>query len=108
MLGQSRLLSDLPASSGRCHSAFCPHRHIQLNKRSPPRQPLLVRAQADDSSNGEQDKKVAASSQEAGKEKSSAARSQRNRKGKNRNKKPQDATLNADDFNPIALGRRSR
>ena len=48
------------------------------------------------------------SSQESSKEKSSVARSQKNRKGRSTNKKEQDASLNAEDFNPIALGRRSR
>ena len=67
-----------------------------------------MRAQTENSSNGEQDREVSGSSKESSKEKTSLAKSQKIRKGRSRNKEEQDASLNAEDFNPIALGRRSR
>ena len=109
MFGHNRLLGDRADLSGKCHPASCPFQPFAVLRRLPPRlQQLQLRAQTDNSSNGEQEKKPPGGSQEANKDKNNAFRAQRNRKGKNRNRKEEDASLKADDFNPIALGRRSR
>ena len=108
MLGQSSLLSDRPVVSGRCSSSLCPLQPFTLRKKPAPRLSQLVRAQTENSSNGEQDKRASGNSQNQSKDKSNAGRGQRNRKGKGKSRKEEDASLNADDFNPIALGRRSR
>ena len=109
MLGHNRLLGDRADLSGRCHPASCPFQPFTVRRRLPPRlQQLQLRAQTENSSNGEQEKKPSGGSQEANKDKNNALRAQRNRKGKNKYRKLEDASLKADDFNPIALGRRSR
>ena len=109
MFGHNRLLGDRADLSGKYHPASCPFQPYAVCKRLPPRlQQLQLRAQTENSSNGEQEKKPPGGSQEANKEKNNAFRAHRNRKGKTRNRKEEDASLKADDFNPIALGRRSR
>ena len=107
MLGQCSLLSERPGVLGSCTSVSCPLQSF-ARRNSAPRLSLLVRAQTENSSNGEQDKKPSGSTQDPSKDKSSASRAQRSRKGKNRKNETEDASLNAEDFNPIALGRRSR
>lgn len=108
MLKQSSLLSERPVVSGRCTSLSCPFQPFALRRRSAHRSSQLVRAQTENSSNGEQNKRVPGNGPDPSRDKSNAARGQRIRKAKNKNKVPEDASLNADDFNPIALGRRSR
>ncbi len=108
MLGQSSLLTERPVVSGRCTSPSCPFQPFALRRRNAPRLSQFIRAQTEKSSNGQQDKRVSGNSQDPSKDKSNAAKGQRNRKAKLKNRKEEDSSLNADDFNPIALGRRSR
>ena len=106
MLGQSSLLSERPAVSGRCTSLSCPFQPFALRRRSAPKLSQLVRAQTENSSNGEQDKRVSGNGQGPNKDRSNAPRGQRNKRAKDKSRQGEDASLNADDFNPIALGRR--
>ena len=108
MLGQSSLLSERPVVSGRCTSLSCPFQPFALRRRSAPRQSQLVRAQTDNSSNGEQGTRVPGNGQGPNRDRNSPPRGQRNKRAKDKSRKEEDASLNADDFNPIALGRRSR
>ena len=108
MLRPCRLPSELPGPSARCSCATSPFQLPAARTRAPCRRALRLRAQTGNSSNGEQDGKVSGSGKDSSKEKTSLARSQKIRKGRSRNKEEQDASLNAEDFNPIALGRRSR
>jgi hypothetical protein len=109
MSGHFRLQGDRADLSARYHPASCPFHPFATRKRFPSRlQQLQLRAQTENSSNGEQDEEAPLGSQQSNKDKNSALRAQRYKKGRNRNRKLEDASLKADDFNPIALGRRSR